>query len=229
MGRVIYPWCHPISAARSGVSGRRGGAAFRAPSASWAVITAPIPSRPTIGDLPILGWRLPGPFGFRASAGFHLTRLSEAPLGSVLLLFSAFRSSVVRRSIGSAGRNCQAPDSPPEAVSEHQADPTPSFPQMRKGEICSFLLHSVGFVAGSVGGPAQFCNVGVGNSGHICHAAWQKRTGGGGGRTGRPAVSLRCHRAPTRDAGHPQGMPLRSYPVGGRISGPRGCPSRKRG
>ena len=42
------------------------------------------------------------------------------------------------------------------------------------------------------------------------------------GRRGqRAAVSFRCHRTPAGDAGHPQGMPLRSFPVGGRVSGPR--------
>ena len=33
---------------------------------------------------------------------------------------------------------------------------------LREGEICSFLLHSVVFVAGSVAGPARICNVGAG-------------------------------------------------------------------
>ena len=96
------------------------------------------------------------------------------------------------------------------------------------------LLHSVAFVAGSAAGPGQFCNAGVCNSGHKCRAAWQKKRTEAGSLSSLPQGAHKGRRAPTRDAGcpqgtqgahkgrgRPQGMPQRYFPVGGRVSGPR--------
>ena len=54
---------------------------------------------------------------------------------------------------------------------------------MREGEICSILRHVAQFVAESVVGYAQLCNVKVRILGRKCRAAWQERTGGGWARS----------------------------------------------
>ena len=92
------------------------------------------------------------------------------------------------------------------------------FPRKRAREMCSILRYSVRLLAEDVADPAQFCNAGVGNLGHKYPSAWQKRTGA----EGAYLPCIRCRRTPKRDAGHPQGTPLRSFPVGGRVSVPRG-------
>ena len=54
--------------------------------------------------------------------------------------------------------------------------PSKVAPSKAGGEFCSILRQSVRLVAECDDGTAQFCNAGVGNLGHKCHAAWQSRT-----------------------------------------------------
>ncbi len=85
----------------------------------------------------------------------------------------------------------------------------------REGEICSFLRHSVRLLAEGVAGPARICNAGAG-----CRDTKVAPRGRGGQVDGAGSLS-RVFTA----TGRPQGTPLRmpgAYPLGGRVSGPRG-------
>ena len=76
-------------------------------------------------------------------------------------------------------------------------------PRGLEGEICTILPHPVVFVAGSVGGPVQFCNVRCVLLCHRSDTAWQSRTGGRMVRLAVSSLPSGTHkgcRAPTRDA-----------------------------
>ena len=79
--------------------------------------------------------------------------------------------------------------------------PTPLFPRKREGEFCSFLRHSVRFLAEGGAGPARICNAGAG-----CRDTKVAPRGRGGQVDGAGSLS-RVFTA----TGCPQGTPLRMH------------------